>query len=241
MHLDVERKVRGVLMKLQRLFVSAIAIAMVCAAGSQAAFDLKITEIWAGQNGADITKDWIEVTNYGDMAWTSADDYPLYVDDDSALSTPVVRLVAGLTAISPGESVIILMEAVEADALAFNGQWGITGVSVGYASGSGLGLGDGGDTPHLFIGTATPSVYTLLDSASYDAQSTSETGAESWDVVLDGWSAVGNAAGAFESSALGGSNLPAIGSPGNVVPEPSSCVIAGLAALSLVALRKQLA
>src|SRR5690606_4368767 len=36
-------------------------------------FDLKVTEIWVGQDGTDITGDWFEITNFGEVAWTAAE------------------------------------------------------------------------------------------------------------------------------------------------------------------------
>src|SRR5690606_4674674 len=45
---------------------------------------LKITEIFSGQEGADITADWFEIYNYGLSEFDEQEMGRLYFDDDSA-------------------------------------------------------------------------------------------------------------------------------------------------------------
>ncbi|MEZ6193956.1 MAG: hypothetical protein R3C45_22145 [Phycisphaerales bacterium] len=218
-------------MTFNKLMAAATIVTTGVLAGQvRAAFDLRITEIWSGQDGADITEDWIEVTNYGDLVWTAATDGDLYVEDASGSDgiTDAV-LVQGLTGIAPGESVIILFEDDGTGAATFNAAWGDPGVSVGYADGGGIGLGGSGDDSYLFLAGGT-----LLDSAGYPDTGGSPTETESWDVLLGTWSTIGNASDAYASTALGGAgaDTPAIGSPGAIVPEPAALMLIGLSGLA---------
>ena len=63
--------------------------------------DLQITEIWAGQNGSDLTSDWFEITNFGDIPWISGVNGNLFYEDgtqDPADATPII----GINDIQPG-------------------------------------------------------------------------------------------------------------------------------------------
>jgi len=199
------------------MLLCALAVSM-SASSAMAVFDLQITEIWPGQSGDDITPDWFEVTNFGDMAWTPLDG-TLRADDGGAVFLNSV-LIENLVSIDPGESVIVLMEDDGSEAALFPTAWGILGVQVGYANGGGLGLGQPSDGVTLFTGAGA-----LLDAESYAGSST----AQSWDVFFGQYSSVGDAAGSFESVALGGNELdtPGVGSPGQV-PEPASLALLGI-------------
>jgi hypothetical protein len=211
-----------------RMGLTLALTAVLCAAtqgAANAAFDLQITEIWAGQDGPDLTPDWSEVTNYGDMPWTLADGF-LFVEDDSGNSgatSPVI--ISGLTAIQPGESAIILHEGDALDAADFEFFWDMVkpqnGSLVGFASGGGIGLGAGGDSVNLFINAGLGFVH--LDSEAYVNQPTGI----SWDVVLQSYSLPGNAAGAAALEVSGfGTN---VASPQMVpVPEPTAVALSGL-------------
>ena len=42
------------------------------------AFDLRISEIFSGQSGSDLTSDWFEITNIGTTAWVQGVDADLF-------------------------------------------------------------------------------------------------------------------------------------------------------------------
>ncbi|MDX2259382.1 MAG: choice-of-anchor I family protein [Hyphomicrobiaceae bacterium] len=177
-------------------------------------YDLQITEIWPGQAGTDVTVDWFEITNFGDVAWSSELNGALYYDDDSA-SASEADIIAGITDIAPGESVIVAVGSAT-DATNFRTVWSavrdLTDVEVGYAAG-GAGLGDGGDQVNIWVGNPLDSGI-LVDSESYPSNASND--GASYDVDLGAYSTIGNDSGAVATEALGGSggNVPAIASPG---------------------------
>ena len=106
--------------------------------------NLQITEIFSGQSGTDLTEDWFEIYNTGDVAWVSGVDADLYYDDDSADGL-TADLIQGITDIQPGERVIILITDNSGGEVAnFSTVWGevvdLTGIEIGFTDGSGLGL-----------------------------------------------------------------------------------------------------
>jgi hypothetical protein len=223
-------------------FLYAAAIAACLSSQALAVIDLRITEIWPGQAGADVTNDWFEITNYGNTAWVSGVDSPIFVNDSGGDILTTSAQVFGLANILPNESVIVLMEGDQDDKQEFFDVWNpvIPQVlsNIGYADGSGLGLGQPADGVRIVMNNV------LLDSKNYTGSSLFNNG-QSWDVVLAAYSLVGNASGAQATLVGGGEDLinPAIGSPGSVfgvpnVPEPGSLVLAGVALLS-AALRRR--
>jgi 2',3'-cyclic-nucleotide 2'-phosphodiesterase (5'-nucleotidase family) len=192
---------------------------------SIAQINLQITEIFSGQSGTDLTADWFEILNTGDAAWVSGVDPDLYYDDESADAT-TADLIQGITDIQPGEHVIVLITdntAGEVDA--FNLVWSeviaLTEIEIGFTDGSGL--GGGGDAVTLWQGdpmtTAPIAIGSYPDTATNDGQS--------YDLELAEFSTVGNSSFAVETLALGGSasDVPNIGSPGNVLPATPNLVI----------------
>lgn len=184
------------------------------------AANLQITEIWAGQDGTDLTADWFEITNFGTEPWISVFDEPLYYDDESQDPNDA-DLINGITDIQPGESVIVVID-VAAAVTTFINVWSpdydLTGVKVGWADGAGL--GQGGDAVTLFLGT--PSVANIADYESYPAPPSGI----SYDLVLGAFSQQGvgmvqtgtNIAIATTATAGSSGMEPAIGSPGNKGP-----------------------
>jgi predicted extracellular nuclease/2',3'-cyclic-nucleotide 2'-phosphodiesterase (5'-nucleotidase family) len=177
-------------------------------APTPAAFDLKITEMWAGQDGDDLTADWFEITNTGAEAWVSGVDAPLFYDDDSQDPT-VADAINGLDRIDPGQSAIVVIGDA-ADAAAFADVWSpvTTLGEVGYTDGAGLGAG--GDGVALFVGG--PSAATLADFAAFPAAPSGQ----SFDVASQSFSEAGDASGAVATLATAGASgaEPAVGSPG---------------------------
>ena len=222
-----------------RIAISLSAL-LALAAPSMAAFDLQVTEIYFGnQENPDVTEDWFEVTNYGDMSWVAATDGDLYYDDESA-DFSTADLLSGVDSIAPGESVIFVDDA---DNTQFLEAWdNVPGLTVGTYSGSGL--GNGGDAVNLWLGLPGADDLPFETAAYPNAEDLvglglAEEGA-TYDVALQAFSTIGNASGAVASVGLGGGadvlppSNPSIGSPGSVVPEPTAAALlaAGLAALA---------
>ena len=205
--------------RLSVAFVVTLMTAILSTAPARAVFDLRITEVWVGQDGSDLSEDWFELRNYGDMAWTTADGAMTVNDNTGGLTTDVP--VSGITEIQPGEIVIVLMEGnpVDGDIQEFYDVWNPVKPqileNIGYADGSGLGLGSGGDSVNLFIADI------LEDTFTYS----SSTSGVSIDVMLGEESFVGNASGAVATNAVNDLGESAVGSPGMVVPEPASAIL----------------
>lgn len=208
--------------------IYGVAAMMLLTSYANAAFDLRVTEIYFGQDDPDVTEDWFELTNLGDSAWIEANHGILYYDDsspDPAKADPLM----GIDYILPGQSVIFVGDA---DNSGFLDAWSnVPGVRVGTHDGSGLGTG--GDEVNLWLGD--PMLSSPFESASYpDAGALIGMGmiddGATYDVFLGEFSTVGNAAGAVASAALGGGDgilpatVPAVGSPGSI-PEPSAALL----------------
>ena len=176
-------------------------------------FDLQITEIWPGNEpGGNLTADWIEITNFGAVAWTAGADPDLYYDDESA-SFADADLIEGIAAIAPGESVIVMID--DADAVAeFRAVWGdLLGAAVQVGWSDGAGLGQGGDAATLMFGDFEERV--ILDEEAYpDAE---PFGGRSYDPTLGAFSEAG-VAGAAATAVVNDESQPAIGTPG-ALPE----------------------
>ena len=205
-------------------FLCAAAMAALMCSQSWAAFDLQVTEIWPGNEpGSNLTEDWFEVTNFGNTAWTSADG-TLYFDDESA-DVADAEALTGITSIGPGESVIFVDEDESAAWLTL---WtpAITAVpmpipQVGDYDGSGL--GGGGDSVSLFFDAGDDGLTfsDLIDFATYpDADS---NGGQSYDTYVGAFTVP-----AFPAAVTTGNDegQPAIGTPGWVVPEPTTVLLA---------------
>ncbi len=178
---------------------------------SQISFE--ITEIYSGQEGADLTADWFEIKNTGATTYQTAVDGNLYYDDDSADPT-AADIIQGITEIQPSAFAIVIIGSA-ADVTVFTDVWSevidLTGVQIGFTDGAGLGAG--GDAVNIWLGD--PLTTSPVASASYP--DTSLNDGQTYDVELVAFSVVGNANGAVETIALGGANsdVPNIGSPGN--------------------------
>lgn len=206
-----------------------------------AAFDLQITEIWPGNEpGENLSEDWFELTNFGDMAFDSSVDGALYFDDDSADWEAADQLfynADGPVVIEPGESVVF-SDGGLAGAVALFGLWSpeLT-FTIGQYDGSGL--GQGGDGVAVFhdadmngLDASDP----VIDFETYpDANA---TGGRSFDVYNGVFS---HPSYATLTTDLNDAFQSAIGTPGYLaaVPEPSSVIMVLLgASLGALALRR---
>lgn len=199
------------------------------AAPALAVFDLSITEIWPGNEPDDnLSADWFEITNSGDMAWTAASDGELYYDDES-FNVGDATLVNGIASIPAGGSAIVLIGDEPTDGIIaeWTSLWSSTSpvnlnlFPVGWTDGAGL--GQGGDAVGIWIGTPSgvPDLFATYPDATLD-------GGQSYDVSLGAFSVVDNANGAVMTTTVSNMGQAAVGSPGTRVPEPGSLLLIAL-------------
>jgi hypothetical protein len=192
---------------------------------------LRVTEAMSS-SGVGGTADWFEVTNYG----SSAVSITGWKMDDGSFSSAAAVALSGVSSVGPGESVVFLESAAGAGIAAFRAFWGGSAAtaSIGYYSGSGISFSSTGDglvlfdaanaevTPRVAFGVATggSSFY-----YSYDAAGDPTTSPNS-NAIVSTVGTIGTQVSFTSADALGN-----IGSPGtavNVVPEPSSVILAVL-------------
>ncbi len=124
--------------------LSALAFVASASAG------LRVTEAMSS-SGSGGTADWFEVSNYG----TTAIDITGYKMDDSSFSFASAVALSGITSIGAGETVIFV-EGAAGDVAGFRSFWGgLSGVQVGYYSGSGVGFSSNGDGVVVFNGSGS--------------------------------------------------------------------------------------
>ena len=226
-----------------RKYLVAAFAACFMAQNAFATFDLQITEIWPGNDpGSNLTDDWFEVTNVGDMDWTSADG-DLYFDDDSS-DPSVADLMSGITTIAAGESVIFVDGSATTGA-ANVAQWEVLVWGPDLASlpqvgtYEGSGLSGGGDGVTLFLDTDSngPSGTEIIDFETYP-NADAPNGGQSWDVAQGAFSAT--LANAVTTTALNDAQLPAVGTPGFLgVPEPGTIALTAIGLMGLLGVRRK--
>lgn len=208
------------------------------------AADLKITEIYEGVSGEDVTADWVEVTNFGDMAFTFGTDGELYHEDSSADPTTDEQ-ITGITVIAPGESVIYMVSNDAADVTDFVSTWGTGGVQVGYLAGDNPGgLGSGGEQIYLYDSNLAGAG--IVDSVAYTGVGTAGIEGSTWawntaTGTFDGFTqSIDGVNGAYTASTPAGDfgEIPLIASPG-VVPEPASLALLATGGLLVVRRRRE--
>lgn len=124
--------------------LSALAFVASASAG------LRVTEAMSS-SGSGGTADWFEVSNYG----TTAIDITGYKMDDSSFNFANAVALSGITSIGAGETVIFV-EGAAGDVAGFRSFWGgLSGVQVGYYSGSGVSFGSSGDGVVVFNGSGS--------------------------------------------------------------------------------------
>ena len=134
------------------------------AISSSALADLRITEVMSSSaGGGSPTGDFLEITNYGSSAISMSG---WKMDDNSFDITKAVAL-SGITSIGAGESVIFIESVAGAAVNSFKTFWGgLSGVQVGYYSGSGISLSSGGDGVILFDATAAEATRVSFGAAT---------------------------------------------------------------------------
>ncbi len=188
---------------------------------------LFISEVapWSSGN-SPVGSDWFEVTNTKAVA---VDITGWKIDDNSQSPVGAVAL-NGITSINPGESVIFIETAdLAGKTTTFLNNWFGTnpssGLRIGNYTGSGVGLGTGGDQVNLYNATsnipqasvlfgASPTVapFTTFDNAS---------GLSSLTTAITQFSAVGTN-GAF----IAANSTSEIGSPGTIRTAPCPTITA---------------
>jgi 2',3'-cyclic-nucleotide 2'-phosphodiesterase (5'-nucleotidase family) len=168
------------------------------------------------------TADWFEVTNYGDASATITG---YRMDDSSFANVTTSVALNNVTTIAPGESVVFL-EGNASAATTFKTNWSLDGSKqVGYYSGSGVGLGSGGDGVTLFTetsansGTELTGPFSGLIRVSFGAATSGTSFNWSYDAAGNSTSP---ATGQLTTTASTWSNasVPMIGTPG--VPTPNA-------------------
>ena len=202
------------------------------AISSSASASLRITEVMSSSaGGGSPTGDFLEITNYGSSAISMSG---WKMDDNSFDITKAVAL-NGITSIGAGESVIFIESAAGAAVNSFKSFWGgLTGVQVGYYSGSGTGLSSGGDGVILFNAAAAEATRITFGAAT--AGKTFYWGYNAATGVVDpSYNGLVSAVGTigtqvtFTSSGDTGSLGTAIGTL--AVPTPGAVALLGLAGL----------
>jgi MYXO-CTERM domain-containing protein len=148
---------------LSSLLITTTLVA-ISSSASAAVVSLRITEVMSSSAGTPTpTGDFFEVTNYGSSAISMSG---WKMDDNSFDITKAVAL-NGITSIGAGESVIFIESAAGVGVNSFKTFWGgLSGVQVGYYSGSGIGFSSGGDGVILFNASAAEATRVSFGAAT---------------------------------------------------------------------------
>ena len=229
-----------------RTLLCAAAVAALLSSQAMAAFDLQITEMFGGiespPSGDNVTDDWFEVTNFGTTAWTSADG-DLYFDDDSA-DAGAADLMAGITSIAPGESVVFVDESPTVggpNIALWLSIWstpltndGVGIPQVGTYAGSGM-SNDSPDGATLFLDTAFDGADPgdIIDAETYPNPMRPDRLGRTYDSFQGGFSSL-----QVTNAGPNADGFDLIGSPGYLTPEPSTFVLFGFG-LAVAGLRRR--
>ena len=202
------------------------------AISSSASASLRITEVMSSSaGGGSPTGDFLEITNYGSSAISMSG---WKMDDNSFDITKAVAL-NGITSIGAGESVIFIESAAGVAVNSFKSFWGgLTGVQVGYYSGSGISFGSGGDSAILFNAEAAEATRVTFGAATagktfyWGYNAATGTVDPSYNGLVSAVGTIGTQV-TFTSSGDTGSLGTAIGTA--AVPTPGAVALLGLAGL----------
>ena len=205
----------------------AVAASVACTA-SVASAQVHITEVMSS-SGTGGTDDWIEITNYGSAAISISG----WRFDDSSFNFGASQALNGITTIGSGESVIFIESAGGANVASFRSFWGgLAGVQVGFYSGSGLGLGSGGDGAIIFAGSGTE-----ISRVSFGSATTGSSFFYGWTVSgtidpafngsVSSVGSIGTQVSFTSSNALG--NVASPGSAMALIPAPGALALLAVA------------
>jgi MYXO-CTERM domain-containing protein len=207
---------------------SCVALIAACSIAGLANANIRITEVMSSSNSAAPTADWIEVTNFG----STAVDLTGWRMDDGSFNVAASVALSGITSIGAGESVIFIESAAGAGVAGFRTFWGgLSGLQVGFYSGSGVGFSSGGDGACLFDGTGS-----ILSQVSFGAATNAFSFFFGWDSAgaLDpAYTAVVSSVGTIgtQVTTLGpGGDTGSVGTAIGV-PAPGALALLGLAGL----------
>jgi len=203
--------------------LGALATLLIVAAPAALA-QVRITEVapWSSGN-SPIAADWFELTNTGSSA-VSLTGWK--IDDDSAAFSSAVAM-SGIGSIAAGESVIFIETSSAATVTSFVSTWfngnKPAGLQIGMYSGSGVGLGAGGDQVNVFDASG------VLQAAIKFGTSDSTSPFQTFDNA-QGVNGTGTTVSLLSVTGINGAfvalgDSAEIGSPGSivtVVPEPAS-------------------
>ncbi len=176
-----------------------------------------ISEVAPWSSGdSPIGFDWFEVTNSSPFAV----DITGWKMDDSSGSPAAAVALNGITSIAAGESVVFIENSDPTKADAFRTHWFGSNVpaslQIGTYSGSGVGLGSGGDAVHLYdAGNGLRAAVTFGTSPTPPNLPTFDNAAGLNAATISTVSVIGTN-GAFASSTV----ATEVGSPGRIVTPP---------------------
>lgn len=112
-------------------------------------YDLEITEIAPTQGGLEVTQEWVEIKNVGDVAWSSSANGPLWFNDadgGTVTSSEAVQ-IQDLNYLAPNEiGIVIVTDNPSIDTLEWKNVWGavtdISAVKIGWVNGQQIGAYD---------------------------------------------------------------------------------------------------
>ena len=213
---------------------SALIVAgLVAAVASPAFATIRITEVMSSSNGlGSPTPDWIEVTNYGSTAVSLAN----WRIDDGSFNFAVSAALNGIASIGAGESVIFIESAGGSGIAGFRSHWGgLSGIQVGYYSGSGLGFSSGGDGACLFDSTNA-----ILSQVSFGAATSGSSFFYGWTAgALDpAYNGVVSTVGTIGTQ-IGFSSNGDTGSIGTAIGVPAPGALALLAVAGIAGRRSR--
>ena len=215
-----------------KLVSSLLITTAMVAISSSALASIRITEVMSSSAGTPTaTSDWFEVTNYGSSA-VSMSGWKM---DDNTFAIGNAVALSGISSIGAGESVIFIESAAGVGVNSFKTFWGgLSGVQVGYYSGSGIGFSSSGDGVILFNASAAEATRVTFGAAT--AGKTFYWGYNAATGVVDpSYNGLVSSVGTigtqvtFTSSGDTGSLGTAIGTA--AVPAPGAVALLGLAGL----------